>query len=801
VERESRGTVEKLAIAGVAALVFSCVYARVLLGGQVFATSDALRLTAPFREFLAEALKSGRLPEWYDRYGLGAPLAGNPLHGVTNPVLWLLAVLPQAGGYDVLAVLCVACAALGVAALARELGADALGGAVAALLFGVGGYVVSVIPNASAPMLAWTPWVAWAVWRVAEPELETSARARRIAVLAAVFGLQLMSGEPAQIFSTAVLAVVVAIARKPTPRVMGALAVASLGALAFAALALVPGLVMLSRSTRALGLDAALSWSLHPLRMVETIWAGFLGDVTRPYRSIALLVANTGHAEAARPAWSGSVRLGIPALALAAIAATRDGRARVLLGGAGLFLLLALGRFTPVYPMLRDLAPPVRLARFPEKHFAQVALLIAALAGVGLTRLRAQPMSRRAGLGLSAAVVGLALLVATAGTLASELGAWIASFAKVDPRTPADVTSAISCAIRSGAVEVALSLVFVVALFVARDVRRRALALLAAAAALVGGAVVDSARLVGTAPKATAFAPSVIARALAPQPGRPPPRVWLQPANALEADVESGAATARYLAQEMIGGMGARFGVAVFPPFDDYENQHDKPLRDIFWTVPPADMLAFVGADAAVFRPSEVVGIEPVATTPRGNVLFSSPWARPRAFVATRWSSATYEDVLRSLSLGRWDRDSVAIPDAPVLPRVDDAARWPCAFGPYEPDRVELDCASPRGGYAVLLDAWAPGWSATVGGRDMPVLRADGLFRAVALPPGRHAVVFTYRTPGLSLGAGISALTWALIAALLFVTRRRGASPIAAGEKAGHARRSAAAVGGGHGRR
>jgi hypothetical protein len=794
VERESRRNVETLAIAGVAALVFSSVFARVLLGGEVFATSDALRFTAPFREFLAEALKSGRLPEWYDRCGLGAPLAGNPLNGVTNPVLWLLAVLPRAGGHDVLAIFCVAWAALGVAAFARELGADALGAVVAALLFGVSGYAVSVLPNASAPMLAWTPWVAWAAWRVADAELEPSARVRRIAVLAAVSGLQLMSGEPAQIISAAVLATVVALARKPSQRLVGALVVAALGAIAVAALALVPGLAMLSGSTRASGLDEALLWSLHPLRLVEIVWSGVLGDVTSPSRSIAMLVANTGHAGVARPAWSGSVWLGIPALALAALAARRDRRALVVLGGAGLFVLLALGRFTPVYPLLHDLLPPLRLARYPEKHFAQVVLLIAALAGVGLTRLRKHAMSRRACLGLGAAVGVFASCVLTVGAFASDLGDWISSVATVDERTLSQPAAAIRCAVQSGAIAASLGIVFAVALVVARDVRRRDVALLAAAAALVAGSIADSARLVVTAPKETAFAPSVVIDTLSPQAGRPPPRVWLQPAQALDGEGESGAAAARYLAQEMVGGTGARSGVAVIPPFDDYATEQYQPLNEIGATIPPADILAFVGADAAVFRPSGVAGIEPLATTPRGNILFATPWARPRAFVATRWSSASYEEVLRTLPLGLWDRDSVAIPDAPAASPREDAAKGPCAFGPYDPDRVELDCVSPGGGYAVLLDEWAPGWSATVDGSDMPVLRADGLFRAVALPPGRHAVVFTYRTPGLRLGASISALAWAAILAIFLKTRHRPAVPVEPGEAARRTSRPRAAA-------
>jgi hypothetical protein len=542
----------------------------------------------------------------------------------------------------------------------------------------------------------------------------------------------------------------------------------------------------LPRSHWSPGLDEAFSWSLHPLRLIEIVWSGFLGDVTRPKASIALLVANTGYiasGEMGRFAWSASVRVGIPALALAAIAARRDRRALVLLGGAGLFVLLALGSFTPVYPLLRDLLPPMRLGRYPEKHFAQVALLIATLAGVGLTRLRTQPMPSRACCVLSAAVGVLALIVLTAAAFASELGEWLLSVAAVDQRTAADVVSAIWCAVRSGAGEVVLGIVFVLALVVARDVRHRNPALLAAAATLVAGSVADSARLVVTAPKATAFAPSVIARALAPRPGEPPPRVWIQRAHALAGDLDGGTATARYLAEETIGGTGARSGVAVFPPFGDYETKHDKPLREIASAIPPADMLAFIGADAAVFRPSGVAGIAPIATTPRGNVVFATPWARPRAFVATRSSSATYEEVLRGLSLGLWDGDAVAIPDAPALAASGDPARWPCTFGPYEPDRVELVCASRGGGYAVLLDKWAPGWSATVDGRDTRVFRADGLFRAVALPPGRHEVVFTYRTPGLRLGALISALAWAAIVAVAVRTRGQSGLRFWAGEE------------------
>ena len=87
-----------------------------------------------------------------------------------------------------------------------------------------------------------------------------------------------------------------------------------------------------------------------------------------------------------------------------------------------------------------------------------------------------------------------------------------------------------------------------------------------------------------------------------------------------------------------------------------------------------------------------------------------------------------------------------------------------------------LDCDSPAGGYAVLLDEWAPGWSAATDGRPAPILLADGLFRAVPVDPGPHRIALRYRTPGLRAGAAISLLTWLGGAAWLLWARRR--SPI-----------------------
>jgi hypothetical protein len=51
---------------------------------------------------------------------------------------------------------------------------------------------------------------------------------------------------------------------------------------------------------------------------------------------------------------------------------------------------------------------------------------------------------------------------------------------------------------------------------------------------------------------------------------------------------------------------------------------------------------------------------------------------------------------------------------------------------------------SGPGGILVISDVLAPGWSATVDGREAPIVRADYAFRAVPVPAGEHDVVMRY---------------------------------------------------------
>jgi hypothetical protein len=76
--------------------------------------------------------------------------------------------------------------------------------------------------------------------------------------------------------------------------------------------------------------------------------------------------------------------------------------------------------------------------------------------------------------------------------------------------------------------------------------------------------------------------------------------------------------------------------------------------------------------------------------------------------------------------------------------------------------RIAMDLEADRPTMVVIRDGYAPGWTATVEGSPAPVLRANGRYRAVAIPAGKSHVVLSYRPASLGRGLGVG-----LIAALV----------------------------------
>lgn len=80
---------------------------------------------------------------------------------------------------------------------------------------------------------------------------------------------------------------------------------------------------------------------------------------------------------------------------------------------------------------------------------------------------------------------------------------------------------------------------------------------------------------------------------------------------------------------------------------------------------------------------------------------------------------------------------------------------------------VRIRCQSPTPALLVLADTLAPGWRAFLHGRSVPVQPAFQILRAVRVPAGEEYVEFVYLPISFRLGAFLSLLGLALLAALL----------------------------------
>jgi hypothetical protein len=180
-------------------------------------------------------------------------------------------------------------------------------------------------------------------------------------------------------------------------------------------------------------------------------------------------------------------------------------------------------------------------------------------------------------------------------------------------------------------------------------------------------------------------------------------------------------------------------------------------------------------------RLSVPVVIDPdLALTHLGDVkIYENRRVLPRAFLIHDVVTVpTDEDVLAAmrqpgfdpthqavLTFDDWEQVPVDSQPAPVVESGNSVAVLD-----YQPERVRVAATSDHPTLLVLTDSFYPGWHVTVDGRPVPLLRANYLFRAVALPAGPHEVVFRYEPASFRLGAAISLAALAIVLSGLFAS-------------------------------
>lgn len=165
--------------------------------------------------------------------------------------------------------------------------------------------------------------------------------------------------------------------------------------------------------------------------------------------------------------------------------------------------------------------------------------------------------------------------------------------------------------------------------------------------------------------------------------------------------------------------------------------------------------------------------------------VFFDPDAVPRAYRVTRSEQqpARADEALSRLVADDFDPRTTVLLDAPAgLPDAAAGSGGEVVIEAYEPDRVVLETRGDGAGIVVLVDAFFPGWTATLDGREVPILRANYVGRAVAVPAGEHRIEMRYRPSGwtascivASVGATVVGISAA--SSIMAGRRRRAGCP------------------------
>jgi hypothetical protein len=762
-------------------LVLAIVYLPVFFGRIVF-FRDIAHWIFPARVFVRDSLLRGELPAWNPMQGLGLPALSDPLYGVFYPPNWLFLLV----GRDWIASMLtwqnlahLVGGSAGVFWLARRLRGTSVSAGVAALAWALSGYLTSQW-TAGLRLLAaaWIPWVA--VGHLALLDcLRAGGRRFGLGVVKAALpvAFALLMGEVFLAvmgvgFALALLVVVHGLERRADPalprfsrRWVAAIGLAWLLGAGVGAVVVGPARALMMGNNRAAPLPRAAAevYSLHPLRLIEFVAPGSMGNAYGEYPAGRWV----GEASADGLPLSYSVYMGASVLALA-LAAFRRGRtlALALAGLSGLALLIAFGRHLPVHAVFRRIVYPLAFMRSPEKYTVLAVLGLALLAGEGCRRIlsdTAQPWRRTAIL----------------------LGSMIA-FGIASPLVfPYPWSGYMVHGVRHGAL--AVLAVLGLQVLAARGSRLTPALLLAVVVLDLAAAVWP---LQGFVPRALAVQEPAAARVVLADVADhvAPPRLFRSEAvttTAMKWNPASNHAEGEArLLQSLVTNTPNVWGVAMVPGYD-------AAIPSSFWEAWAAGQanrlaaLRLAGVDYAVLAvrdPNEPVdhrsGLQALADPLRGARVYRVTDSLPRVFLASHAEILSDSAALQRL----YEPEVVAghsvwlAPDANAreLPASPGRAGT-CRLQAFSDRSLEARCDAEQPALAVFNEQFDPGWSAWVDGRPAPILRADMNMRAVLLVPGTHHIVMRYRPPGLRAGVLLSLISVLALSGLAF-WRRRGTS-------------------------
>jgi uncharacterized membrane protein YfhO len=82
--------------------------------------------------------------------------------------------------------------------------------------------------------------------------------------------------------------------------------------------------------------------------------------------------------------------------------------------------------------------------------------------------------------------------------------------------------------------------------------------------------------------------------------------------------------------------------------------------------------------------------------------------------------------------------------DLPKMPITPKDSLSSIVLTAYAPNKLTFKTQTSKNEFAVFSDIYYPGWKAVIDGKEVPIVRADYVLRALPVPSGNHTVEFTF---------------------------------------------------------
>lgn len=749
------------------------LFSSALFGDRVFWQRDIHLYWYAQAESFVRVIAQGSWPLWNPFVSFGLPMLADPSYQILYPFTWLNLVMLPATYYKLYVFVHTVAAGLGLYLLSRRWTLSRRASFVAGAAWMSSGPLLVVVSHTHHfAGTAWIPWVLLALEAaLASPTLGAALVLGAVAagqVFAGSGDLCLMTGSMAAGRGVLFLCTGGTDWRRRSRSLLVVTAVATTFAALLSAAQWLPTATIL-RSGQRLEMASATNmyWSLHPASLPDLFVFRLVSDFPI---STALRAALY---ESREPLFA-CIYVGAGALVLVSFGLLQawsplKGFATV---GLGLSLLLALGRNTAIYPALLGVSP-LAFFRYPSKYLIAAGFFWAVLVGLAAEDWLASsgPRTARRGWLVLAVVASVAgLFLATAGWLALNPAAvqgFLDSSSAASSAAPA-AQQASAKLLRSGLLAATAGVL--IWLRLVRD----------GPAPWLGGALLllVVGDLAAHGRQVNPLAPSELL-AVRPQTARhvaPGSRVYCAQSKPREWFTRR--VTRGPLGWEWQWAWALGMRELVWPPTGARWGLAGSYDGDFTGLAPPllSNLTLILGqayGSPLGIRILQMGGVDHVVTLqpwpgllPQAEFqsvfdtpvrLLGVPGTLPRAYLVGVARLASEPDSVSLIGDAGFDPErEVILPRGTALPRLDLGFQGSLRELWRRADGIGFATDASAPAYVVELGTFYPGWRATVDGSAAEVLRANLLFRAVAVPAGRHLVTMVYRPRAVTYGLLVS---------------------------------------------